>query len=81
MIGFVLGQGARLAGAGVSAGLLGSLLVSRLLAPIAPVNYSPELWVWLAGPVVVSAAVGVAGILPARRASMADPLILLRNDH
>jgi HAMP domain-containing protein len=81
VIGHVLRDGGRLAAAGALAGLAGSLVIARLLAPITPVDYSPALWVWMAGPVVLAVAVTIAGVLPARRASMADPLMLLRDNN
>jgi ABC-type antimicrobial peptide transport system permease subunit len=75
----VLREGGQLAGAGTFAGVLGSLLLSQLLTRIAPGIGSPKSWVWIAGPMVLAAAVGIAGVLPARRALMVDPLRILRS--
>ena len=81
VIGQVLQEGGRLAGAGTLAGLLGSLLLSRLATQITPGNGSPTVWVWLAGPVMLAGAVAIASVLPARRASMVDPLSILREEN
>ena len=77
----VLKEGGRLAGAGALAGTLGSLALSRILTQIAPGNRSPALWVWLAAPLVLAAAVAIASILPARRALLVNPLEILRDEN
>lgn len=81
VIGHVLGEGGRLACAGALAGTLGSLLLSRILARITPSNGSPALWVWLAAPLVLAAAVAIASILPARRALLVNPLTIMGDDN
>jgi hypothetical protein len=77
----VLREGGRLACAGALAGTLGSLLLSRMLARIAPGNGSPALWVWLAAPLVLAGAVAIASVLPARRASIVNPLTIMRGEN
>jgi ABC-type lipoprotein release transport system permease subunit len=77
----VLREGGQLAGAGTLVGVLGSLLLSQLLTRLASNIASPKSWVWVAGPIVLGCAVAVAGILPARRALMVDPLRILRSDN
>ena len=77
----VLIEGGRLACAGVLAGMLGSLLLSRWLARITVGNRSPALWVWLAAPLVLAGAVVIASVLPARRASIVNPLTIMRDDN
>jgi ABC-type lipoprotein release transport system permease subunit len=77
----VLREGGRLAFAGALAGTLGSLLLSRMLTRIAPGNSSPALWVWLAAPVVLAAAVVIASVLPARSASIVNPLTIMRDEN
>jgi len=77
----VLREGGQLAGAGTLVGVLGSFLLSQLLTRIASHIASPKSWVWIAGPIVLGCAVAVAGILPARRALMVDPLRILRSDN
>ena len=81
VIGQVLGEGGRLACAGAAAGMFGSLVLSRLLAGITPMGSSPALWVWLAAPLVLAGAVGIASVLPARRALMVNPLTIMRDDN
>jgi ABC-type antimicrobial peptide transport system permease subunit len=77
VIGQVLREGGRLAGAGTLAGMLGALLLTQLLPRITPNAGSPKSWVWMAGPVVLAGVVAVASVLPARRALMVDPLRIL----
>lgn len=79
VIRLVLAAAARLAGIGALAGVLGSILVARWLAHVTPNVGSLTLWVWLAGPAVLVAAVALAGVLPARRALMVDPLAIMRD--
>jgi predicted permease len=76
----LLVEGARLAGAGTVAGMLGSLLLTRWLARIIPNGGSLTVWVWLAGPLVLVGAVAIASVLPARRALMVDPLTIMRDN-
>jgi hypothetical protein len=76
----VLREGGRLAGAGIVAGTLGSLLLSRTLAKIAPGSGSPPFWVWLAAPLVLAGAVAIASVLPARRSLIVNPLTIM-GDH
>ena len=78
IIGMVLGDGLRLAGAGAVAGMLGSLMLMRWLARITPTSGPPALWAWLAAPLALLVAVGIAAVLPARRAMTVDPLTILR---
>ncbi len=77
----VLIEGGRLACAGALVGMLGSLALSRLLARITPRNSAPALWVWLAAPLVLAVAVLIASVLPARRASIVNPLTIMRDDN
>jgi ABC-type antimicrobial peptide transport system permease subunit len=76
----VLSEGIRLAAAGAVAGLLGSLLVARWLARVTP-NAGPlTVWIWLAAPLALLAAVLVASVLPARQALATDPLTIMRDE-
>jgi ABC-type antimicrobial peptide transport system permease subunit len=75
----VLGEGAQLAGVGALTGVLGGLLLLRLLPRIASGIGSPKSWAWIAGPIGLAGAVAIAGILPTRRALMVDPLRILRS--
>ncbi len=80
LIGQVLGQGGRLALAGGLAGTFGSFLLSRRMTGIVAGSGPPALWVWLAAPAVLAVAVVVASLLPARRAVMANPLMIMRSE-
>jgi putative ABC transport system permease protein len=81
VIGQVLGEGGRLACGAAVAGMCGSLVLSRLLARITPAGSAPALWVWLAAPLVLAVAVAIASVLPARRALIVNPLIIMRDDN
>jgi ABC-type antimicrobial peptide transport system permease subunit len=77
VIGLVLKEGGRLACAGALAGTFGSLLLSRMLTRIAPNLGLPALWVWLAAPLVLAAAVAIASVLPARGALLVNPVTIM----
>jgi len=78
--GMVLGEVARLVGLGVTIGVLGSLAAAGLIAgflygvrPLDPASLASATALLL----VVAL---LAGLLPARRASRVDPLVVLRED-
>jgi predicted permease len=75
----VLTEGLRLAGAGTAAGILGSLFVARWLSQVTPSAASAPLWAWLAAPIVLMVSVGIASVVPARRAASVDPLTIMRD--
>jgi ABC-type lipoprotein release transport system permease subunit len=81
VVGRVLGEGGRLAGAGILAGTLASLLLSQTLARITPGNHPPALWIWMAAPLLLAVSVALAGVIPARRALLVDPLTILREEN
>jgi hypothetical protein len=72
----VMTKGARLAGAGPVAGLLGPLLMARALAHLTPTD-GLVVWVWLAAPLVLIG--GVPSVLPARRALAVDAIAAIRD--
>jgi len=78
VVGMVLGQGVRLAAAGVAAGIIGALAVTRAIATllfgVSPRD--PGTLVALAGTLTVVAL--VACYVPARRATRVDPIRALR---
>ena len=80
VIGQVLGEGVRVACAGTLAGLLVSFAFSRWMSGITRSSGSPALWVWLAAPIALAGVVTVASVLPARRALMVNPLMIMRED-
>jgi len=74
----VLGQGMKLAGAGVAAGLVASLAFARLLrSELFHVSAFDPLTFALMAAALVSAAL-LASYLPARRATRVDPMVALR---
>jgi putative ABC transport system permease protein len=79
VIGQVLGEGVRLACAGMLAGTLMSFALSRWMGGITPGSGSPALWVWLAAPLALAGVVTLASALPARRALMTNPLMIMHD--
>src|SRR5262249_9049944 len=71
-------EGLGLAAAGAIAGTLGALIVKHWLPTIIPGAGTLTLRAWLAGPVVLLAAVAIASVLPVRRAISVDPLVLMQ---
>ena len=78
VLGLVLGQGIRLASAGVVLGLIGALAITRAIATLL-FDVSPRDPVTLAAPSIVLTAVALlACYVPARRATRVDPIRALR---
>jgi ABC-type antimicrobial peptide transport system permease subunit len=76
----VLGQGLRLAAAGVALGLVGAMALSRVLQGLLfGVGPTDPLTFAAVAAVLVLAAVG-ACLLPAQRAARVDPLSALRTE-
>jgi putative ABC transport system permease protein len=80
VVGLVLGQGLRLALAGVGIGLVGAYAVARALASIAPSLPAPEAVTALAVTGVLLSFALLACWLPARQAVQVDPNVALRAD-
>ncbi len=74
----VLGYGARLAVAGLTLGIAGSLALRRALSGLVYGVSTSDPVTYLCVPGVMLAAVLAACYVPARRASRADPLVSLR---
>jgi putative ABC transport system permease protein len=74
----VLGHGAKLAAVGVALGLIGSLLVSRLLNTMLFGVSARDPWTLVVVSVLLSAVALLACYIPARRAMKVDPLEALR---
>jgi ABC-type antimicrobial peptide transport system permease subunit len=76
----VIGQGMRLAAAGIVLGILGGLAITHLMESLlfdVP-SYDPLTFGGVT--LLVAAAAFLAGWLPARRAARIDPLGALRQD-
>ena len=78
VVGMVLGQGVRLAAAGVAAGIIGALAVTRAIATllfgVSPRD--PATLLTLSATLTVVAL--IACYVPARRATRVDPIRALR---
>ena len=72
------GGGLRLVVIGSLIGMIGSVLVARWLAAIAPVEGLPSPWIWIAAPLLLALAVTIASVIPARRAVAVDLLSIMR---
>lgn len=74
----VVGQGIRVALAGVAAGLLASVAATRLLAGLL-FGVSPlDPWTFIVVAAVLVASALLASFIPARRATKVDPMVALR---
>jgi hypothetical protein len=78
VIGQVVAEGMRLVVIGTSLGIAGSFLVARWIAHITPAADRPSLAIWIAAPLSLVIAVGIASVLPARKALAIDPLLIMR---
>jgi hypothetical protein len=81
VMGQVLEEGAWLGFSGTATGSAAAVLLSRGLAGLLPASAGPPLWVWLAAPAALFTAIALASVLPARRASMINPLSVLREEN
>jgi ABC-type antimicrobial peptide transport system permease subunit len=79
-LGLVMRQGMLLVALGVMIGLFGGFALTRLLGSLL-YGVSPlDALTWLAVTVTLAAAGAVAILLPARRASVVQPMIAMRVD-
>jgi ABC-type antimicrobial peptide transport system permease subunit len=76
----VLGQGLRLVFTGLAAGVVASLLLTRMLTSLLYGVAATDPITFLAVGVLLIATAALAGYLPARKASRIDPLTALRVD-
>ena len=75
----LMSEGMRLAGAGALIGIMACVLVARWLTSIAPGAGWPSPAIWIAAPLLLTAAVTIASAIPARRALSVDLLSLMRD--
>jgi putative ABC transport system permease protein len=76
----ILADGARLALLGVAAGLAGAIVLGRWVSSIVPAAGEMDWEIVAGAAAVVTASALLAGWLPARRASRAEPSIVLRSE-
>jgi ABC-type antimicrobial peptide transport system permease subunit len=76
----VLKNAGRIAFAGTLAGTALSVALLRILLADITVITSPPFWVWLIVLVLPAAAVMIACVVPARRASVISPLVIMRDN-
>ena len=79
-LGLVTGEGLRLIGVGVAIGLAGSAAVTRLLSAML-YGVSPlDRATWAATTITLVTVGVLAALIPALRATRADPLLAIRSD-
>jgi ABC-type antimicrobial peptide transport system permease subunit len=71
----------QIAMAGTAIGALVSLVFLRVLAREGVIFSSPAVRVWLMVALLPTATVLIAGVIPALRATLADPLTIMRDEH
>jgi ABC-type antimicrobial peptide transport system permease subunit len=76
----VLGQGLRLAGAGVIAGIAGAFGLTRLISGLLFGVQPTDPAVFVAAAVLFAAVAVLASYVPAHRAATVDPVIALRDE-
>jgi ABC-type antimicrobial peptide transport system permease subunit len=77
----VITSAVQIALAGTAIGTLVSLVFLRVLASESSIFSSPRVWVWLMVALLPTATVFIASVIPALRASLVDPLTIVRDEH
>jgi putative ABC transport system permease protein len=80
VLGLVVMQGVRMAGAGIVLGLLGAFMLRRVMGSLLFEVSSLDPSVHLAVAGILTLVAFLACFLPARRASAVDPMVALRDD-
>jgi putative ABC transport system permease protein len=76
----IIGQGMRVVAAGVAAGLAGALLVTRLMTNVVYGVRVTDPLTYVAVALLLTSVALLASYLPARRATLIDPLASMRAD-
>jgi putative ABC transport system permease protein len=76
----IIGQGMRVVAAGVAAGLAGALLVTRLMTNVVYGVRVTDPLTYIAVALLLTSVALLASYLPARRATLIDPLASMRAD-
>ncbi len=77
----ILRQGLILVGAGMMAGVIGSLGATRVLGSLLFGVWAADLWTYFSVMLLLALAALAASYLPARRAMRVDPMIALRHEY
>ena len=77
IVGMVIRQGMELTGAGIVIGLIGAAALTRVMASLLFGVSATDLVTFSAVPIVLVAIALLASYLPARRATLVDPVVAL----
>jgi ABC-type antimicrobial peptide transport system permease subunit len=80
VLGLVLGQGLRLAVAGVAIGIVAALALSRVVASLLYGVSATDLATFVGVPVALALIAMLATLVPARRATRVDPVVAMRTE-
>ena len=80
ILGMVLRQGMELAGAGVALGLVGAVLLTRVMASLLFGVSATDIATFSAVPLILIATAALATYIPAVRATRVDPVTALRDE-
>jgi ABC-type antimicrobial peptide transport system permease subunit len=80
VLGLVLGQGLRLAAAGVAIGIVAALALSRVVASLLYGVSATDLATFAGVPVALALIAMLATLVPARRATRVDPVVAMRTE-
>jgi predicted permease len=80
ILGLVVRQGLELTVAGIVAGLIGAVILTRVMASLLFGVSATDLVTFSAVPFILAATALVACYLPARRATLVDPVVALRDE-
>jgi putative ABC transport system permease protein len=78
LVALVLGEGLRLAAAGIALGLVAALIVTRFLEALLFGVNARDPYTFIGVPLLLLAAALLGCLIPARRAMRVDPMIALR---
>jgi putative ABC transport system permease protein len=80
LVRMVVGQGLRLALAGIGVGVASALLMTRIIASLLYGVKPTDAFTFALAALVLTAAVLLAALIPARAAARVDPMVALRQD-
>jgi predicted permease len=80
IVGLLVRHGMELAGIGIGAGLIGAIVVTRVMASLLFGVTATDAVTFLAVTVILGAAAFAATVIPALRASGVDPMVALREE-